>query len=334
MAPKTKQAPSFDDIIQTGKYFSTFSLGSIDSLRLERLRRKNEALASEILGKQSKARRASNPPPIRKPPSGPSFASRAGISKKPTPNVFRSSQNSRFQNGSSKLRDHNLFRSRSMGRLSKRDLLVNAVSDSENPFSNYNVPSGPRSNQVGMNIKGIAASYVVVAQNFAPGTTAADIESAMGSLGGEIISCRVITSNPTVIAEIQFADKSGAETIITTFNNQLADGRKLHLYLKPGPPTPIAPTRSDDLGDTMDTDVDNVQPQSAYDGQREQADRERRRAEPDIQDGRYGFGDRTDRRDNWRDSRRDDRNYTPRARDYGSRRLYSDDVMTQDQRRY
>lgn len=72
----------------------------------------------------------------------------------------------------------------------------------------------------GLSIKGMAGPYVVVASNFAPGTTAADIETAMHPVGGEMISCRLISANPTVMAEMVFAEKEGAEKVISTFNNQ------------------------------------------------------------------------------------------------------------------
>ena len=71
-----------------------------------------------------------------------------------------------------------------------------------------------------MSIRGLAGPYIVIGSNFAPGTTSADIESAMVPVGGEMQSCRVITSSPTVIAEMVFIDKGGAENVIATFNNQ------------------------------------------------------------------------------------------------------------------
>ena len=72
-----------------------------------------------------------------------------------------------------------------------------------------------------MNIKGMATGpYVVIASNFALGTTAADIEAAVVPVGGPVESCRLIASNPTVMAEIVFGDKDGAENVIATFNNQ------------------------------------------------------------------------------------------------------------------
>jgi hypothetical protein len=73
----------------------------------------------------------------------------------------------------------------------------------------------------GMNIKGAASGpYIVIAQNFAPGTTAADIESVMLDVGGEMKSCKLVASNPTVIAEMAFLEKSGADSVIDTFNGK------------------------------------------------------------------------------------------------------------------
>jgi len=72
----------------------------------------------------------------------------------------------------------------------------------------------------GMTIRGLAGPFVVMAQNFAPGTTAADIESAMTPVGGIVTSCRVLKQHPIVIAEIIFESKEGADNVIATFNNQ------------------------------------------------------------------------------------------------------------------
>ena len=71
-----------------------------------------------------------------------------------------------------------------------------------------------------ISIRGTAGPYVVLGSNFAPGTTAADIESAMIPSGGEMQSCRILTSTPTVIAEMVFSEKHNAESVISTFNNK------------------------------------------------------------------------------------------------------------------
>ena len=72
----------------------------------------------------------------------------------------------------------------------------------------------------GLSIRGLAGPYVVIGQNFAPGTTAADIESAMEPSGGAMQSCRIMSSSPTVMAEMVFAEKHNAETVISMFNNK------------------------------------------------------------------------------------------------------------------
>ncbi|CCC11494.1 unnamed protein product [Sordaria macrospora k-hell] len=83
------------------------------------------------------------------------------------------------------------------------------------------VPSGPSTK--GFTIRGLAGPFAVMAQNFAPGTTAADIENAMTPVGGLILSCRIMKHNPIVIAEIVFENKEGADNVIATFDKQTAD---------------------------------------------------------------------------------------------------------------
>ncbi|KAK1779271.1 hypothetical protein QBC45DRAFT_138186 [Copromyces sp. CBS 386.78] len=97
------------------------------------------------------------------------------------------------------------------------------------------VPTGPSSK--GFTIRGLAGPFAVMAQNFAPGTTAADIENAMTPIGGLILSCRIMKHNPIVIAEIVFESKEGADDVIATFDKQTADGRVLSVYHKPSGPT-------------------------------------------------------------------------------------------------
>ncbi|KAB5570761.1 hypothetical protein GE09DRAFT_1104632 [Coniochaeta sp. 2T2.1] len=89
-------------------------------------------------------------------------------------------------------------------------------------------------NNKGITIRGLAGPFVVMAQNFAPGTTAADIESAVTPVGGLVQSCRLLKTEPIVIAEIVFESKEGADRVIETFNNQTADGRLIHVYYKVG----------------------------------------------------------------------------------------------------
>ena len=71
-----------------------------------------------------------------------------------------------------------------------------------------------------INIRGAAGPYCVVASNFAPGTTAADIESVMAPIGGAMLGCKLISSLPTVIVEMVFVERSGADNVIAMFNNK------------------------------------------------------------------------------------------------------------------
>jgi hypothetical protein len=71
-----------------------------------------------------------------------------------------------------------------------------------------------------ISIRGIAGPYIVVAKNLAAGTTAADIESAMTPVGGVVLSCRLLSERPKVIAELIFETKEGADNVVDTFNNQ------------------------------------------------------------------------------------------------------------------
>jgi len=73
----------------------------------------------------------------------------------------------------------------------------------------------------GLSIRGAASGpYIVEASNFAPGTTAADIESVMQGVGGQLNYCRLVEATPTVIAQMSFVDKLGAEAVIKMFNNK------------------------------------------------------------------------------------------------------------------
>jgi len=165
---------------------------------------------------------------------------------------------------------------------------------------------------------------LVQASNFAPGTTAADIEAAMQTVAMDttgnsgLVTCRILTNNPTVMAEMVFSEQYIADKVVNTFNNQKADGRMLHVYLKQGSPSPrMRQMKTDpalavpettpagttkDLFDTTVSQADDIEmsTEAANNNAREVADqdrrnREERRADPDVQDGRYGFGNGRER---------------------------------------
>jgi ribose 5-phosphate isomerase RpiB len=73
----------------------------------------------------------------------------------------------------------------------------------------------------GIAIKGTGSGpSIVLASNFAPGTSAADIQSALEAFAGEIVSCQVTSHHPVVTAEIACAERWGAENVVANFNNQ------------------------------------------------------------------------------------------------------------------
>ena len=105
-----------------------------------------------------------------------------------------------------------------MARAIKRDLLFETARSISQPTESIT--------NAEISIRGIAGPYIVIGSNFAPGTTAADIESAMMPVGGEMQRCKILTAAPTVMAEMIFAEKKNAELVIKTFNN-----KKVHMIL-------------------------------------------------------------------------------------------------------
>ncbi|KAI8962475.1 hypothetical protein F5Y11DRAFT_191301 [Daldinia sp. FL1419] len=229
-----------------------------------RERKKNEALAARIFKKKDTSRRASAP-------AAGSLASRVGVKKRVssvarhpagdingewTHDLHNSPKNPRAQHDPNSLaaRIHAPGTSLPRPRNAPRNTRPTRASRLANAFERTNSSPGAAQQQLnlrpaptgqGITIRGLAGPFAVMAQNFAPGTTAADIESAMTPVGGLVSSCRLIKTHPIVIAEIVFESKEGADRVIQTFNNQTADGRTLHVYLKPGgayrPPVPTGP---------------------------------------------------------------------------------------------
>jgi len=86
-----------------------------------------------------------------------------------------------------------------------------------------------------ISFKGAAGGpYIVHASNFAPGTTAADIESVMKGLDGvgEMYFCRILAAQPTVIVEMSFAESGSADKVISTFNNKRVSAHVIQPYVQ------------------------------------------------------------------------------------------------------
>lgn len=104
-------------------------------------------------------------------------------------------------------------------RIAKKERLYEAAAD-KSARNGVSHPNEMAVENEEINIRGLAGPCVVVGSNFAPGTTAADIESAMIPSGGEMRSCKIVSYSPILVAEMVFAERANAENVIATFNNK------------------------------------------------------------------------------------------------------------------
>ncbi|KAG9192076.1 hypothetical protein G6011_10810 [Alternaria panax] len=239
-----------------------------------REKKKNEALAQQFLGGGNRGRKANASGAggrSRVESEKPSLLSRinggAGVQKRSSSAKPAGSIEGKWQHDLHKLNNPR-------GAANNRNNLARTASASQvernsRTYDKFAPVVGrgaaPRSNDAaGFSIRGVAAGgpCTVIASNFAPGTTAADIEAVMSPIGGETLGCRLLSSNPTVMVELQFASRDGAENVIATFNNQKADGRLLYVYMKDVPAsTHVAqprapPARLTQSTHDMDMDLD------------------------------------------------------------------------------
>ncbi|KAL7905905.1 hypothetical protein GGI35DRAFT_459592 [Trichoderma velutinum] len=227
-----------------------------------RERKKNEALADKIF---SKGRRQSAPTNLKGAQPGGSLASRVGVKKaQPQNKATVSTQRRRATVPAGDVNGewtHDLHSSvnrpntSSNAPLSSRITLPGApkktaaqrkaakltaaldrMDTDDSVRQQVNIVRNGKAQRpdAGMTIRGLAGPFAVMGQNFAPGTTAADVESAMTPVGGEMVSCEVVKTQPFMIIEMVFASREGGERVIETFNNKTADGRILKVYAKPG----------------------------------------------------------------------------------------------------
>jgi hypothetical protein len=166
-----------------------------------------------------------------------------------------------------------------------------------------NVRDAASNGSEGIRVRGRAKqeTFAVIAQNFAPDTTASDIESAIvpDREAAGLVSCRLITSNPTVIAELVFTKKESAEEIIRKYNNQRADGKLLHVYLQNALPNfggstnnPSPTLKSMHTADSEAMDLEDNHYEEQKTGTfRYSPPRRPRGAQPTIQDGSYYVAD-------------------------------------------
>ncbi|KAI9669701.1 MAG: hypothetical protein M1831_007397 [Alyxoria varia] len=242
----------------------------------DRKKKRNTELANQILGSGRRSSAPGAVSNRRGGGPNNSLASRVGVQKvmkpgrptgRPTSNHHFNYYNSKPANGPAPRQNTNSRNARDVTNLSylrgsggarggrtashlqidRRNRLANAVEQDvavNGTSAQFNIRGGPQASGLGgmgagMNIRGMASNgpFTVIASNFAPGTTARDVESAMAPIGQDILGCVLLADVPTVIAELVFAKREGAENVIATFNNQRADGRLLYVYMKGGGPS-------------------------------------------------------------------------------------------------
>ncbi|KAF2019732.1 hypothetical protein BU24DRAFT_419359 [Aaosphaeria arxii CBS 175.79] len=260
-----------------------------DFVKQSRDQKKKQAIAQEFLG--SRGRKSNGPgsgPNTRENSQKPSLLSRmsssSGVSKsrsssaKPAANI-----NDKWQHDMHHI--NNPQGPPARREQVKRTASASQVDRNTRTFNKFQSTLERNAEAPGFSIKGVAngGPTTVIASNFAPGTTAADIEAVMRDharteTGGELISCRLITASPTVVVELVCSDRSGANNVIATFNGQKADGRDLYVYEKSVPNQSAARSRppARQGKSTMDNlDID------ANGGERGGS----------FQDGRFGFNE-------------------------------------------
>ncbi|KAK4059107.1 hypothetical protein Trihar35433_11203 [Trichoderma harzianum] len=227
-----------------------------------RERKKNEALADKIF---SKGRRQSAPTTSKGAQPGGSLASRVGVKKAQPQNkapvsaqrrratipagdvngewthdlhssVNRPNTSSNAPLSSRITLPGGLKKTAAQKKAARLAAAVDRMDTDDSVRQQVNIVKNGKSQRpdAGMTIRGLAGPFAVMGQNFAPGTTAADVESAMTPVGGEMVSCEVVKTQPFMIVEMVFASREGGERVIETFNNKTADGRILKVYAKPG----------------------------------------------------------------------------------------------------
>lgn len=202
-----------------------------DFVKQTREKKKNEVLAQQFLGGGSRGRKANASgagAKSRVESEKPSLLSRingsAGVQKRSSSAKPAGSIDGKWQHDLHKLNNPR-------GAVNGRNHLARTASTSQverntkafDKFATINRNVGASSNDgAGISIRGVAngGPYTVIASNFAPGTTAADIEAVMSPIGGETLGCKLLSASPTVMVELQFATKEGAQNVIATFNNQ------------------------------------------------------------------------------------------------------------------
>lgn len=197
-----------------------------DFVKDQREKKKNEVLAQEFLGRGRKPNTAGpGAGKARNVPEKPTLLSRmsgsAGVQKRSSSAKPSGSIDGKWQHDLHKLNNPNGPAAK--GRGISRPASAQQLDRNTRTYDKFASALNRTTTEApGFNIRGVAngGPYTVIASNFAPGTTAADIEAVMSPHAGETLGCRLISAAPTVMVELQCATKEGADNVIATFNNK------------------------------------------------------------------------------------------------------------------
>ena len=212
-----------------------------DFVKDAREKKRNEVLAQQFLGSRGRkvnaagsgaaslnGRATSQKPTLLSRMSG--VQKQRSSSAKPAANI-----DGKWQHDLHKLNNPNGPPRKGLNRTASTPQIDRNARNFDKFASALNRDAFGRNGDIGLTIRGAAASgspHTVIASNFAPGTTAADIEQVMGQVGGELLECRVVVPKPTVMAELTFATRVGSENVIATFNVKQVGRRKV-IHLQP-----------------------------------------------------------------------------------------------------
>ncbi|CAL3965860.1 hypothetical protein PZA11_002697 [Diplocarpon coronariae] len=306
-------------------------------INADRTRRKNEILAKEIFGKNRRASATGggmNKGNNNKFGAVPSLASRIGGSGAGVAKQRSVSTTARPTRPSGRLQaagnvdgdwTHDLHtvnnsptsrspqenpRGPSAARINRNERIHAALNDaasSPSLNSQFNIVSTAKPTS-SISIRGLAGPTLIVVKNLASGTTAADLEIAMIPVGGSVLSCRIVSERPIVVAELVFETREGADSVVDVFNNKNADGNRLRVFQPAGPlpayvkqliqssshaqPTSITQGPRADINVNMSDAARFGHGDDRYVARERSRERRREYSREDVIDGSYGFEDR------------------------------------------
>ncbi|KAI9894633.1 MAG: hypothetical protein M1814_001989 [Vezdaea aestivalis] len=282
--------PTFQDVVKAG-----------------RQKKQNEAIANRIFSKGRKAGTASAASRRR---NGPltrelSLAGRIGPSKRPSLGGSFNINPSINQSGVYDLHrtnDPQLSRTSGLGgvtkpfKSSRGRARMTALRRSNLPSDDLMMlDSNSSSSSAANGFKFLGAAEPIkgpvylTAENFASRTTAQDIERVMKPFGGDDLRVTSLMDLPGgVTVNIKCKDRRDANRVVDTFNGEIADGRKIIVFISNTKSQSRSPPTGPAKGEVGLFAQDRGNMRMNWDQRRSRNDE--KMAEVSYEDGKYGFG--------------------------------------------